>query len=774
MRIAIPLLILCACSPRAVAESLTGNVIAKDGQPAAGATVTAAAIFHSPPLRKTTSTDGNGAFQLDLPTLSGSKRYALAVRWQTYGADLTDGLDTDGKKTSLRGQKLPSQAIRLGDGGTLRGRVLSDEDGAPIPGARLFLDTGEVLTTDERGEFALGGLRMTEHSLIPVAPARVRQYVLFDTTLRPDCELELRLERGAVVKGRILDERGDPVPQGYVTRSSSGTALTLNGWDEVAQADGTFEYGGLSSRRLFYSVQVCAPGFASQSVSSEVDDALQVIPKIVRLTKRTAPEADEEEESAEPVEAKAAGATLPRRDVTGLLRTTEGAPIAGAVVRWGAFRWDPSIRPTKTDEAGRYALAQVPQSDGAILFIAPDYAPQFVPVRADDAAVNAKLDRGTTVRGVVRGPSGQGISGVCVIPQTRCLETGFCNPIWLDERRTETDESGKFEIHALPELGVSFDFLKDGYSEQRGISLHAGGEENDVRLQAGGGIRGLVLDPAGKPVRTFNIRVMIPRGLNRGEPAGGYYAGYDWYGISYTRDDGVFVLSGIGANTWMRFIVSSPGVGRAVINRVKAQSGDRLGPAEDLTIKLLAYIPLRVIVTDARSGRPVPQAHVALLEDVVIGQGFNWGYHDLWAERRRADQNGSARFTEPACEDGTILVSAPGFARTRLEWQNGAREIQASLAAAATVKGDVRLRETLLAEGYVRLSSPQDTFTAHLDTSGGRFEFDQLPAGTYSLAVLDRNSRQIYTANVSLEPGDARTEDITLGGDPERSETAPK
>ena len=132
----------------AQAATLTGAVLNDKGQPAAGATIIAAAIFHSPPLRRTAMADQNGAFQIDLPPQSGSQRYMLAVRWQGQGINLTDALDANGEATGIRGQILPSQTIRLRPGGKFHGRLLQAENDAPIAGAQLFLDTGEVLTTE--------------------------------------------------------------------------------------------------------------------------------------------------------------------------------------------------------------------------------------------------------------------------------------------------------------------------------------------------------------------------------------------------------------------------------------------------------------------------------------------------------------------------------------------------------------------------------------------------------------------------------------------------
>ena len=268
------------------------------------------------------------------------------------------------------------------------------EDGGPLAGARLFVDTGEVLTADDQGAFRLSGLAMKDHALIPVAPGRVRQYILFDTRLRPDCELELRLPRGAIIKGRVLDERGDPVSHAYVTRASSGNALTLNGWDEAAQSDGTFEYGGLSAQRLFYSLQVRAPGYAWRSLSSDVHNETDVIQTIAQLTPIAQNQSQDDSDSD--VDAGPATPTkgeLPRRTVEGVVQDSDGQPLAGVVVRWGAFMWDSSVKSANSDAAGRYTLARVPAGKGAVLFMAKGYAPQFAPLQAEDKQLNARLAR---------------------------------------------------------------------------------------------------------------------------------------------------------------------------------------------------------------------------------------------------------------------------------------------------------------------------------------------------------------------------------------------
>lgn len=748
------------------AEKLAGIVFREDGSPAAGASVTAAAIFRSPPQRFSATADEQGIFWLDLPKLSGSARYALAVRWQMQGADITDAIGVDGKKEKLQGQRMPTQAIRLRVAGRLRGKLLRAEDDGPLAGAQLFLDTGEILNTDDQGGFEIAGLAMKDHSLIPVAPGRHRQYVLFDTTNQPDAELELRLPQGAVVKGQVTDESGRPVPSAYLHRPASGTALTLNGWDELCQADGSFAYGGLPARSATHSLEVVAPGYRSQTLTIQVNTSDDVIRKHVALieNKRLLNESAEPGSRQTTLANQATTATqLPRRTIEGVVQH-DGRPISHATVRWGRSIWDSSVKPATSDESGRYVLKQTPDGRGALLVIADGFAPQFAVVGDGDARVDVSLSRGTTVRGVVRGSSGSPLAGVHVVPLVHCLDTGICNPIWLDERATRTNDQGEFEIVALPATGVQFDFMKQGFSDQRNVALQQDGSVNRVTLSAGGAVSGRVIDEHGQPVRNFKIRIRIPRNIQKGERAGGYYAGFDWYGLSFTRHDGAFVFTDVGAETWLRLIFSSPGVGCAVVDRVQARALDALPRGESLTVKLAPFRPLVVTVKEAASGKPIADALVGLLEDQLISAGgFHWGSHDRSASESRTAIEGEARFKEPACEDGTIIVKAAGFARRHTPWTDGARQISISLEPEARLEGEVRFKSHPLREGNVELrAGDQDFFSSALSDNRGRFLFDGLPAGEYQLIVSDPGGKRLHITSVRLTSGATVKQQIEL------------
>lgn len=760
-----PLAALCVSvlATTARADVLTGVVLDEAGMPAAGAKVTAAAIYQSPPFRSTTMADERGRFQIDLPLVKKPIHYELAIHWHTQGAEEYDAPDQNGKRVPLTGQKVSLLAIRLRTQGRLHGNLLRAEDDRPITGVQLFLDTGDVLTTDAKGSFELSGLSLHAHSLIPVAKGRVRPYVNFDTTLRPDAELELRLERAALIRGRILDEQDKPIAGAYLTRPASGTALTLNGWNELCRPDGLFEFG-MAPGRVRFAFQANAPGYRADYLTWDIEAPTTGAPRIAHLSKETAPqsaanatnESDSERSSQPPTQ-------LPRRTIEGIVSDEDGHPVKGTEVRWGASAWETAVKSDKTGGDGRYSLPGAPDSAGFLLAIADSFAPSIVPARAKQNRVDIKLSRGVKVHGVVRNTSGEPVPDVRIIATTTHLQDGLLIPIWFNERETKSDHRGEFQLTAVAR-GMTFDFLKDGYSELRGVQLGTGDAGNEIQLRDGGAIRGVVMDSAGKPVRNFNIRLTGPRQHENWEQICGFYAGFQWYGISFTRDDGVFVVSDVDADHWSRLIASSPKVGLAILDRVKSEPLDHLSAAEKLTIRLKPFAPMRVKVVDEASLGPIANASVALIEDRVdFTNGFNWGFDDNSAVRCQTDREGIVRFEEPAAEDGTIVVRAKGFARQRTSGAFDVPSRNIALVQAAELHGEVRLKGQLLAEGVVRLrSASNDSYAVALEDTKGRFDFDELPAGEYVLTVENKRGQAISSQKAKLESGKTQLIAVTV------------
>ena len=279
----------------------------------------------------------------------------------------------------------------------------------------------------------------------------------------------------------------------------------------------------------------------------------------------------------------------------------------------------------------------VPDRESYLMVVATGLAPAFIHVEpGKNLDLPVPLERGETVRGLVRDQSGRPLEGVSVTPVLPSPNRNFCNPFWLTELTARTDGQGRFTVDGVPKAGAKFDFLRDDLTDRRNEELKTGGAENVVRMEAAGAIRGRIVDRDGKPVRSFRILVNIPRERVPSEKVGGFFAGYCGIGLSYTSEDGVFVVTGVQAGHLHRVSALADGFGQADEDRVEAYPITDLPPAEALTLKLGPAHALRVRVL-ASDGKSVPRARVTLVNgEPGLDRTFVWGYHDAsWEDMVR-------------------------------------------------------------------------------------------------------------------------------------------
>ncbi len=341
-----------------------------------------------------------------------------------------------------------------------------------------------------------------------------------------------------------------------------------------------------------------------------------------------------------------------RRDVAGTVTLPGGRPAARAVVRWGAVDESRSLE-TQTDGEGRFRLTGVPDENGALVVIAPggtESAPAFPPVeRGGNRDIAVTLEPGETARGRVLDEAGAPLEGVSVVPVVTFADPRVGLSAWLEERSATTDAQGRFSLEGLPESEVRFDFRGDGLAALHYQQLNLGGVENEVAMQSGGMIRGRVVDRDGKPVRNFRILVNFPHERQPGEKFGGYFAGYCGIGITFTSDDGVFVITELKADRLHRVSAVADGYAEGDVDRVTSTTRTNLPPADALTIRLGPPHHLRVrAVRAGNKASAVPGARVTLVNgDPGLDRQFSWGYHDVsWEDmtRGRTDEEGWADF----------------------------------------------------------------------------------------------------------------------------------
>src|SRR5262245_29421312 len=99
---------------------------------------------------------------------------------------------------------------------TLHGRVVADDTGDPIANARVAAPAGAIGTpvvlTDDEGRFALTVSSELANVVVSKPGFGRREIARAALSQRTD----IRLQRGAVISGRVVDELGDPVQSARV------------------------------------------------------------------------------------------------------------------------------------------------------------------------------------------------------------------------------------------------------------------------------------------------------------------------------------------------------------------------------------------------------------------------------------------------------------------------------------------------------------------------------------------------------------------------------
>lgn len=739
---------LSAHAERSEAGQVRGKVIDREGKPAAGAKVWAAKLGYLEPLEVHESkADDSGVFAID----------AEAGGWVVFALRGDEGGRSGWNSIAKveEGKNPASVTVRLGPPTRFKGRLLDSETGEPITKGQLALDDARRLEVDAQGRFEASGLELTHHEAYPLCPGYERKRILFDTTGRPDAELELKLPRAGKVVGRVAGADGKPIPGASVGLATSGSIFSGSALWQKCDEDGRFSYDGkplgrtgrLTARAPGYQNQERADVIVLDAVSpTEIDFTLLPDPTLGKAAKATPKAVD-------------------RRTVSGTVVGPDGKPVASAVVRWGLLVSSDSVPETKTDAEGVFRLEGVPADQDVLSVMAKGLTAAFPPVDAGgDRQVKVELKAGMTIRGRVVDDAGKPIEGVRVVPEINNPKPNWSGVVYLDKLEVSSDRDGRFTLEGMPE-GVMGDFVADGLSAARRVTLSPTDEsKNVVTLLGEGAIRGRVLDPAGTPVKNFRILVGIPDGTKPGDPVGGYFAGYGGPGLTFTRDDGEFTISGLTAGNLHKLTVLAEKFGGGKVDRVEAQSKSRLKPADALTIKLGSPYDLHVRVFQA-GGKAVEGARVTLIQSEAQG-GFQWGYSDnnSWEDNvsARVNAEGWAEFPFLGFGTGTVIVRAKGFSRMKLDWAKNEEELEVFLEPEARFSGVVLDESGKVATGMQGMLSwgNGEMMNVSIDAKSGRFQVDGLRPGKYQVAFGANVAPMQFSESIELEAGKTLTKDI--------------
>jgi len=234
-----------------VGARLSGRVVDGSGQPIEGASVSVSLLSadrrSAAALPTREVTDGEGAFTVE--GLGAGQAVELTIQKDGYLPAVVPSVRVPAEE-ELR--------VQMKAAASLAGRVVN-ELGAPVPGAtvkatpaassgpltRRLLSRGgldDATTTGPDGKFRLDTMEPGAVELTVESDCCLPAFRRLQLSAGEDVEsLDIRLETGTVLQGRVIDSTGSPVTDATVSARGKRTR---------SQADGTFRIDGLPAEKL--------------------------------------------------------------------------------------------------------------------------------------------------------------------------------------------------------------------------------------------------------------------------------------------------------------------------------------------------------------------------------------------------------------------------------------------------------------------------------------------------------------------------------------------
>ncbi|HVO10207.1 MAG TPA: carboxypeptidase-like regulatory domain-containing protein [Vicinamibacteria bacterium] len=726
----------------ALGQVLRGVVLLPDGRlPVAGALVRFEGQAHARPVE--TRADGS---------------FVLEGRSPEAGMLVAEAGERGRGVLALAAGAAGTVTVVLAPPASLGGRVVEADSGRPVAGVRLLLrgDAGArtLLRSGPDGRYLARGLAPQRYTL-SVEDERFVPWTRALTLAAGRAEAQdLALVHGATLTGRVVGERGEPV---------AGASLRL----------------GRSGENVFRSfVRTIEGGAVARSA---VDGSFRATRLAPGDGQRLDVTHEEYEERALGGISLVAGATrsgltvVMRRGLSlrGVVRDAEGRPVAGAEVTLSRSR---SIRAGRggaqisligpgsevrreAGPDGRFEFRGLSPGDYTVSARASGFARAAVdPVNVSETSagqpIELSLRPGAAISGYVRDRAGAGAAGWYVSARPSAAPGPALGPA---TPRTEeaTGADGLFVLEGLG-AGESYDLQllgPPGLGPRRaGVVAPADGLE--IAVPGTGSIRGHVVEAEnGHAVQDFELRYEPDarggtRFVMRVGPGGGRGP---YEPQSLHAEDGSFTLDGVPAGRWT-LRASARGYQPGTVASLAVTEGEAVDGVE-LRLSRGAVVSGRVL--DGRGGRPVAGATVRAR---LSGGGPTMERFSLPGEggdddEAMSDADGRYEIAGLAPGTWTLTASHPDWSDTsaNLEVKEAAASLDLRLGRGAAVAGVVLAGGRAVPGAQVTLSAageagfgmgagmPGGDEQSALTDDAGRFRFERLPAGRYSLVATLRS-----------------------------------
>ncbi len=668
-------------------------------------------------------TDSSGRFEAALAPPPSAALVKAAVMSERWFSGVEEALVLPGERApelELRGRELDL---------ALRGRVV-DNEGRALAGARVR-SFGKPSLSAADGGFEVYASSQLEEAWIDAflagfAPGKSHVQTL--GVREPIEGLELVLERGGVLRGRVLDDAGRGVAGARIEFHESSEVRAVSG------VDGRFELGSLPLDGRWLSVAVRAEGFARERVSFD-DGRLPSHEHEIRLERAF--------------------------DLSGVVTDERGAPLPRVSIGIGRGQYDADAARTTSGDGGRFTLRDVRAGKAQLFATLEGFAAHDVEFdsRLQRGALAIVLRKGGSLRGRTLDEHGAPLAGINVTLRSR--------DSYLDSRAT-SDADGRFELANVPEQqGLEVECYGAG-RVRTNVRVAHDAREVKVVLQPAAGLCGRVVDAAtGAPVARFRVRLIEPALQPGDESMTGYGASWSVGGREFSGSDGRWSMAGeeLAAGMVTGIEITAAGYAPGRIARAVAV----LAPEEQpLEIALAPPAHLEGRVLDARNGAPIADASLR----VVLVSGPEQRAVDESAKRTLSNARGEFALRELSSDAIWLVVDAAGYARRiagPFEPTQASAQLSIELIRGATLRG------VLLDSAGAPLAGQTVNVTSHERRTGerrdwdlatdasGRFELAQLSAGTYEIARrLQRDQFGIFDLTREVELGDEGVREVEL------------
>jgi carboxypeptidase family protein len=718
--------------------ALEGVVKGPDGKPIEDALVIARPSVDLADTPLSTNTDASG-------------RFRLIVRRPAPHTVRVEARGLAGRTIEKARPGAPIEAV-LSRGGVLEGTVRDGVTGQVVAQAQVEAREESALSlpwettagiaqtlSDANGRFRLEGLGSGPQTVW----ARIKGHGSGRKMgALPGRPADIYLFPGSTLTGTVWGPGNAPVAGAVVRAEPEAPRWATSPRPAVSDARGRYEIAGLDAGlyRLVARHKDLAPGLvAGVDVERGSDAQADVV-----LEK---------------------GAAVSGRLVAG----PESRAVAGRV-SVQEIDGQPAPRPLRdvlraeAGADGRFRMEAVPAGSHVLAVTAPSYAPKRVEVHVAPGARpvdvgDVELETGLTIRGRVRDRAGAPVAGasVSIYPMRRMLRE-------IHQAVSEAD--GNFVLAGVEPGSYRMNAGAAGYAGME-RSVDGGADKVDLVLSPAGGIAGVVVDDAGRPIETFRVSARPAR--TEAMPPGPTVT------LPRTRmvtsPDGRFLLEDVGEGNYV-VDAAAAGRSRSSVSDVKVTAGIT---TEVGAIRLSPGGTIRGTVSDA-AGAPVAGATIN-----VRGAGRDYMGPGI-EPQGVSDPAGAFEVTGLAPGPVEVWASHPNYAGERvsgieIDPAKGVAEARIVLRQGGRIEGWVRRRDgSPIGGAYVSLATQASGPTSGpgrlVTSSAGGFLAEHVPAGRVTVTLMIR-SGSAYTSAQGTEvdvregettPVELRSRDIFVSG----------